>query len=123
MTGPTPPPEPPLAPAPGGPALPPRHTHLTRYSPAGESPFPLHPALVPGPPITPEAVPSALAVPPPPPTPPGPPAAAGRPGPRNRRWAQPAGLVLRLTPGGPSANVHWSGNPGASTPWAGSGWV
>jgi len=31
--------------------------------------------------------------------------------------------MLRLTGGGLAANVHWSGNPGASTPWAGSGWV
>jgi large subunit ribosomal protein L34 len=33
------------------------------------------------------------------------------------------GLVFRLTGSGLAANVHWSGNPGASTPWAGSGWV
>jgi large subunit ribosomal protein L34 len=38
-------------------------------------------------------------------------------------WARWAGLMLRLTGGGLAANVHWSGNPGASTPWAGSGWV
>jgi large subunit ribosomal protein L34 len=30
---------------------------------------------------------------------------------------------LCLTGGGQAANVHWSGIPGASTPWAGSGWV
>jgi hypothetical protein len=33
------------------------------------------------------------------------------------------GSVLRLTGSGLTANVHWSGNPGASTPWAGSGRV
>ena len=42
---------------------------------------------------------------------------------RGRLWARPTALMLRLTGGGLAANVHWSGNPGASTPWAGSGWV